>query len=50
MPTEEQLNAAQVELDIANDNYARLADKYNKYNAIFEAYKNSSPEKQEAAK
>lgn len=49
MPTQEEINAAQVELDIANDNYAALADKYNQYNRIFNAYKNSSPEAQERA-
>ena len=49
MPTQEQINAAQVELDIANDNYARMADRYNRYNRIFEYYKDASPETQKKA-
>lgn len=44
MPTQEELNAAQVELDIANDNYAALADRYNRYQKLFQEYANSSPE------
>lgn len=50
MPTQEELNAAQVELDIANDNYAALADRYNKYQKLFQEYANASPEIQERAK
>lgn len=49
MPTQEEINAAQVELDIANDNYARLANKYNSYLKVFDAYKNASPETQQRA-
>lgn len=50
MPTQEQINAAQMELDIANDNYAKLADKYNRYQRIFQSYANATPEQQERAK
>lgn len=50
MPTQEELNAAQVELDIANNNYAQLANKYNKYQNIFKLYTNASPEVQAKAK
>lgn len=50
MPTQEQINAANVELDIANDNYARLADQYNRYQNVFQSYANASPETQEEAK
>lgn len=49
MPTQEELNAAQVELDIANDNYAQLADRYNKYKKLFETYANATPEQQARA-
>ena len=49
MPTQEELNAAQVELDIANDNYAALADRYNRYQKLFQEYANSSPEIKERA-
>lgn len=49
MPTQEELNAAQVELDIANDNYAQLADRYNKYKRLFETYANATPEQQARA-
>ena len=50
MPTQEELNAAQVELDIANDNYAKMADRYNKYQKVFQSYANASPEVQARAK
>lgn len=50
MPTQEQINAANVELQIANDNYAALADRYNRYNKIFESYANATPEAQERAR
>lgn len=50
MPTQEQINAANAELQIANDNYAALADRYNKYNAIFQAYKDANPEVQAKAR
>ncbi len=46
MPTQEELNAAQVELDIANDNYAATQNRLNKYQNVFEAYRNASPETQ----
>ena len=49
MPTQEQINAANVELQIANDNYAALADQYNKYQKVFQDYANASPETQERA-
>lgn len=49
MPTQEEINAANVELDIANDNYARLADRYNKYMNVFEMYKNAAPDVQQRA-
>lgn len=49
MPTQEELNAAQIELDIANDNYAQLADRYNKYQQLFQTYASSSPEIQNRA-
>lgn len=49
MPTEEEINKANVELWIANDNYAALADRYNRYNRIFEYYKDASPETQRKA-
>lgn len=49
MPTQEEYNQAQVELDIANDNYAATQDKINKYNEIFKAFKNASPETQAKA-
>lgn len=44
MPTQEQINAANVELQIANDNYAALANKYNNYMTAFEGYANATPE------
>lgn len=44
MPTQEEINAARVELDIANDNYANLANKYNNYMTAFESYANATPE------
>ena len=50
MPTQEEMNAAKMELDIANDNYAALADKYNKYQNAFNAYINATPEQQIKAK
>lgn len=50
MPTQEEINAANVELQIANDNYARMADRYNKYNRAFEIFSNASPDTQEKAK
>ena len=49
MPTQEELNAAQVELDIANDNYAQLANRYNQYQKLFQEYAKSSPEIQNRA-
>ena len=49
MPTQEQINAANVELEIANDNYAALADRYNKYKEMFQSYANASPEAQDRA-
>ncbi len=49
MPTQEELNAAQVELDIANDNYAQLANRYNQYQKLFQEYAKSSPEVQNRA-
>ena len=49
MPTQEEINAAQMELDIANDNYAQLADRYNKYKRLFETYANATPEQQARA-
>ena len=50
MPTQEEINAANVELQIANDNYAALANRYNKYKQVFEAYASASPEVQERAR
>lgn len=50
MPTQEELNAAQVELDIANDNYAQMANKYNKFQDVFKLYANATPEVQAKAK
>lgn len=50
MPTEEQINAANVELQIANDNYAALANKYNRYQEAFKTYANATPEQQERAR
>ena len=44
MPTQEEINAANVELQIANDNYAALANKYNNYMAAFKGYADASPE------
>lgn len=49
MPTQEELNAAQVELGIANDNYAALANKYSQFQNMFAAYRDASPEKQALA-
>lgn len=49
MPTQEQINAANVELQIANDNYAQLQNKIDRYNQIFEQYMNASPEVQKKA-
>ena len=49
MPTENELNAARVELEIANDNYEALANKYNMYQKTFEAYANATPEQQAKA-
>lgn len=49
MPTQEDINAANVELQIANDNYAQLADRYNKYQELFQTYAKSSPEIQDRA-
>lgn len=49
MPTQEQINAANVELQIANDNYTSLANQYNTYRNVLQAYANASPEKQAAA-
>ena len=50
MPTQEQINEANVELQIANDNYAALANQYNRYKNVFQEYANASPEAQERAK
>lgn len=50
MPTQEQINAANVELQIANDNYAALANKYNRYQEAFKTYANATPEQQERAR
>lgn len=49
MPTQEQINAANIELQMANDNYAQLQNKLDKYNQIFEQYANASPEVQKRA-
>lgn len=49
MPTQEEINAANVELQIAQDNYATLADRYNKYMNVFEMYSNAAPETQQRA-
>lgn len=49
MPTQEDINAANVELQIANDNYAQLADRYNKYQKLFQEYASASPEVQDRA-
>lgn len=49
MTPEEQYNALVVERDIANDNYAALADKYNRYQRIFQSYSNATPEQQQRA-
>lgn len=49
MTPEEQYNALIVERDIANDNYAQLADRYNKYKNLFETYVNATPEQQARA-
>lgn len=50
MPTQEELNAAQVELDIANDNYAQMANKYNQFQDVFKLYADATPEMQAKAK
>ena len=49
MTPEEQYNALVVEKDIANDNYAALANKYNRYQRIFQSYSNATPEQQQRA-
>lgn len=49
MPTQEELNAAQMELDIANDNYAAMADRYNKFQQLFKRYASESKEVQDRA-
>ena len=49
MPTQEQINEANVELQIANDNYAALANRYNQYKNVFQSYANASPETQARA-
>lgn len=49
MPTQEDINAANLELQMANDNYATLANRYNQFQNVFTAYKNATPEKQALA-
>lgn len=49
MPTQEEINAARVELDIANDNYAATQARLDRYQRIFESYANASPETQARA-
>lgn len=47
MPTQEEINAANVELQVANDNYAALQSRLDKYNQAFKTYANLSPEQQQ---
>lgn len=49
MPTQEEINAARVELDIANDNYAATQARLDRYQRIFESYANANPETQARA-
>lgn len=45
MPTQEQINAATVELQIASDNYNRAQSKIDQYDRLFNSYMNMSDEK-----
>ena len=45
MPTQEQINAANLELQIASDNYNRAQNKIDQYDRIFNSYMNMSDEK-----
>lgn len=44
MPTQEEYNAANVELQIANDNYAALQNKYSQAIDVLKAYQNAPAE------
>lgn len=50
MPTQEDINAATVELQIANDNFAQVADRINKFTQLFNAYRTADAATQERAK
>lgn len=45
MPTQEQINAANLELQIASDNYNRAQSRIDQYDRIFNSYMNMSDEK-----
>jgi predicted Zn-dependent protease len=45
MPTQEQINAANLELQIASDNYNRAQNKIDQYDRLFNSYMNMSDEK-----
>lgn len=45
MPTQEQINAANLELQIASDNYNRAQNRIDQYDRIFNSYMNMSDEK-----
>ena len=45
MATQEQINAANLELQIASDNYNRAQNKIDQYDRIFNSYMNMSDEK-----
>lgn len=44
MPTQEQINAANLELQIASDNYNRAQARIDQYNKLFNMYMNMSDE------
>lgn len=50
MPTQQEINAANVELQIANDNYAALANQYNRYRNTLQAWADADPETRERSK
>ena len=49
MPTQEEINIANAELQTANDNYAAMADRYNKFQQLFKRYASESKEVQDKA-
>ena len=49
MPTQEEINAANRDLSIANENWGYINSQLNKYNQAFEIYANATPEQQARA-